>query len=75
MENVGLFAADDIGIDESLEIVVAMVVDLRRDEDVLHTGKRFQSMATRLVVHHTDAPIGKLVETVYATTELEMADG
>ena len=58
----------DIGIDESLEIVVAMVVNLGRVEDVFHAAKGLQALTARLVVHHTDASVGKLVKTVDAPT-------
>ena len=46
-----------------------MVMNFGRVEDVFYTGKSLQTMASCLVVHYTDTPVGKLVETVDATTD------
>ena len=67
-----LLTADDVCIEESLQVVVAVVVNLLWQEDVIHAAQRFQPMTACLVVDHADGVVVDEVETVNASTHLQL---
>ena len=62
-------AADDVGIDERLQVVVGMFVDVVGLEDGIDVGQRLQAFAARLVVDHSDVLVVDEVESVDATAD------
>lgn len=66
----GLAAAHDVGIEQGLQVVVAVVVDAGGVEDGIQVGQGLEVAAARLVVDDADAAVGQAVQTVDATANL-----
>ena len=69
-----LLATDNIGIEQGLQVIVAMLVNLVRREDGIDIGQCLEVTAAGLIVHHSDAfLVGALmdeVKAVYAPAHL-----
>ena len=77
-DGLAALAADDVGIEDGLQVVVAVVVNLRGVEDGIHVGHGLQPAAARLVVDHADAllrrALANQVEPVDAPADAPAAD-
>ena len=59
-------AADDVGIDKGLQVVVRMFVDVFGLEDGIDVGQWLQAFAARLVIDHADVLVVDEVQPVDA---------
>ena len=71
------FAADDMAVEEGLQVIVAMTGDVGGVENGIDVRKVFLSMESRFIVNHayafkTGLRVGNLIETVYDAANLHI---